>query len=236
MNRGSGEARPISIGEPDKVTAWPFKEPEKKSAWKEEAFTPKDVPIHMVDHELEKAKRRTEELKTMMSPPGALKLPDLLEAARLKWGIPDGAFKCQAIFDRIHVFPIDDEWNKSTYGNSSIQLTDTQKKRELQNGHLGILISMGMLAADQCVSHGIELGHIVETIRNAPHAQQCALLVEGGAMHYLIMRAGDLTGSRTQRELLLKGETRIVDEGGDHGYCYNIEGKKKRVPLVKDNW
>ena len=73
--------KPISIGEPDMVTSWPFKEPEKKSAWDNERKDPvKDIPITLVDHELEKAKRRTAELRALMSPAGALGLPALLDA------------------------------------------------------------------------------------------------------------------------------------------------------------
>ena len=229
-------SHPVSIGDPDAVQAWPFKEPEKKSAWKDEPAV-KDTPVSLIDSELEKAKRRTAELRTMMSAPGALKLPPLLEAARLKWGIPDGAFSCQAVFDRIHIFPIDSEGERETYAeNGLIQRTDTMRKRDIQNGHRGILISMGLAALDHCVSHGIELGHIVRTIRNAPHAQECARLVEGGPMYYLIMRDGDLTGSETQREQLMSGQTRIVDEGGDHSYCFQVDGKKKKAALSADNW
>lgn len=230
--------RPISIGEPDKVTAWPFKEPEKVSAWdneKKDADPAKDAPIRLVDYELEKAKRRTEEIKSLMSPPGALGLPELLDEARLKWGIPDAAFETQAVFDRIHIFPIDFEGDKETYGNTLIHRTETMKKRDLQNGHRGILISMGLTAADHCVSHGIELGHIVRTIRNAPHAQECARISDG-SIFFLVMRDGDLTGSETQRSELRSGKTRIVDDGGEFSYSFNVEGRKKKVALVKDQW
>jgi len=227
------ENRPISIGEPEKVTSWPFKDPEKKSAWKDTEI--KDAPITLVDHELEKSKRRTEEIRAQMSPPEKLKLPPLLEAARQKWGIPDGAFAAQAVFDRIHIFPIDFEGEKDTYGTSGIIRAEVTKLKDLQKGHRGVLISMGLSAADQCVSHGVELGHIVTTIRNAPHAMECCRLTTG-SLFYLVMRAGDLCGSETQRERLLSGEEQITDDGGDHSYCFNLQGKKKKVALVRDAW
>jgi len=211
-----------------------FPEPEKKSAWKDEEL-PKEAPIALVDHEFESAKRRTEEIKKLMSPPGALGLPPLLEEARLKWGIPDGAFECQAVFDRIHIFPIDFEGLKETYGTSSIIRPELTKQRDLQNGHRGILISMGLTAADHCVSHGIELGHIVRTIRNAPHAQECARILDR-PMHYLIMRDGDLTGSETLQSDLRAGKVSVVDDGGEFSYCHNLDGKKKKSALVRDQW
>lgn len=233
--RGSGEARPISVGEPDKVTAWPFKEPEKKSAWKDEPAAPRDVKIDLRDSEGEGAAKRTALIKAQMSPPGALGLPPLLEAARFKWGIPDGAFKCRAVFDRIHVFPIDPFDNDGKLPGSTLWKAELTKKKDEQNGHRGILISMGLSALDQCSSHGIEVGHVVQTIRNAPHAMECARL-EGTPMYYLVMRAGDLTGSETQEEQLRSGETRIVDEGGSHSYCFQVDGKKKISAHIRDQW
>lgn len=235
------DSKPISIGEPDKVTSWPFKEPVKTTSWTSRELndtldaTLKDVPIQMRDAEGDAAKKRTAEIKALMSPPGALNLPPLLEAQRLKWGIPDGAFACRAVFDRIHIFPIDFDGQKETWGSTSIITPESTKQRSLQNAHRGILISMGLTALDHCVSHGIELGHIVRTIRNAPHAQECARL-SMGPMYYLVMRDGDLTGDETQEELLRDGHSRIVDNGGEHSYCFDIEGKKKRVALTQDNW
>lgn len=230
------ENKPISIGEPDKVTSWPFKEPEKVSAWKDHvATTARDVPIHLVDHELEKAKRRTAEIKALMSPPGALGLPKLLEEARLKWGIPDAAFDARAIFDRIHIFPIDAEGDKETYGNTSIHRPEAKKALDVQKGHRGILISMGLEAMDHCVSHGVELGHIVRTIRNAPHVQECAR-ISFGPMYFLVMRDGDLTGSETLEQEIRSGKKQIVNDGGDNALVFNLDGYKKKRALIRDNW
>lgn len=233
-DQGSQGLKPVSIGEPDKVTSWPFKEPEKKTAWKDPPAAPKEPRIDLRDHEALSAEKRTALIKERMSPPGALRLPDLLEAARWRWGIPDGAFMCQAVFDRIHVFPID-LWNEpDRYPGSSLFRPEITKKRDEQNGHRGILISMGLTAADHCLSHGIELGHVVRSIRNAPHAQECERF-DKFSIFYLVLRDGDLTGSETQREELVSGKARIVDTGGD-GYCFDIQGHKKKDPLIKDSW
>lgn len=229
---------PTSIGDPDAVQSWPFKEPEKTSAWtdKDQPSTAKDMPVRLVDTQREKDVRRTAEIRAQMSLPEVLKLPERLEAARQKWGIPDGAFKSQAIFDRILIFPIDAEHGKETYGNSSIHMTDTMKKREQQDGHRGVLLSVGLEAADHCFSHGCELGDIVYTIRNAPHARKVATLVEAGPMYVLVMRDGDLTDNESLRERIMSGETRVSDEGGEHSYCLQVDGRKKKAALIKDNW
>lgn len=221
--------RPIySFPEPVKTTSWVSRvNPEPSPGEAAVAGLFRDV-------DLDAAKKRTAEIKEQMSPPGALNLPELLEAQRLKWGIPDGAFKCRAVFDRIHIFPIDfeDENEKTTGG---IFLPESTKQRSTQNAHRGVLISMGLTAADHCVSHGIELGHIVRTIRNSPHAQECARL-STGSLFYLVMRDGDLTGDETIEEDLRSGKSSIVETGGEHNYCYQMEGKKKRVALTRDNW
>ncbi len=210
---------------------WSLPEPQKSTSW---ASDVKAAPIELRDVELDAAKKRTEETRAQMSPPGALGLPELLEAARLKWGIPDGAFKCRAVFDRIHIFPIDfEDENDKTKGG--LFVPEVTKARSTQNAHRGILISMGLTAADKCVSHGIALGHIVRTIRNAPHAQECARL-SSGSLFYLVMRDGDLTGDETIEEDLRAGRASIVDEGGEHSYCYQIDGRKKRGVFVQDSW
>lgn len=212
--------------------AWSFPEVEKTTAWKND---PKESPIVLRDTELDAAIKRTAETKALMSPPGALGLPPLLEAQRLEWGIPDAAFECRAVFDRIHIFPINFEGKKDTWGSTGLFKPESAKQRDLQNGHRGVLISMGLTAADHCESHGIELGHMVRTIRNAPHVQECARL-STGSLYYLVMRDGDLTGSETQESDLRAGRARIVDDGGMHSYCHNINGRKKQSALIKDNW
>jgi hypothetical protein len=225
--------RVYSIPSVEKTTSWTIRELSERDIALQKAGT---SPLR--DTELDAAIARTAEIKTLMSPPGALGLPELLDQQRLRWGIPDGAFECRAIFDRIHIFPVDFAGDSETaLPGGAIITPESTKQRSIQNAHRGVLISMGLTAADHCVSHGVELGHIVRTIRNAPHAQECARLkCNGKSMFYLVMRDGDLTGSETQEEDVRSGKTRIVEEGGSHSYCFNIDGKKKQVSLVRDQW
>ena len=204
-------------------------EVEKTTSWKS-----RDLPVDFRDVELDTAKQRTAEIKALMSPPGALGLTERLEAARFKWGIPDGAFKARALFDRIHVFPLDFE-DDPTKTKGGIYVPEVTQMRGVQTAHRGVLISMGLTAADKCTSHGVELGDVVRTIRNAPHAQECARLTMC-PMFYLVMRDADLTSDESQEERLRSGEISIIDEGGDHSICYQIEGRKKRGVFVNDGW
>lgn len=243
ISRGSGEARPISVGEPEKVTSWPFKEPEKKSAWTDEP--PKDAPVRLVDHELEKAAKRTALIKERMSPPGALRLPPLLEAQRLKYGIPDGFFKSQALFDRIFVFPIDQFDGIDTIApGGTILRPNLTKLKDLQEGNRGVLISAGLTAADRLMSHGIELGHVITTNKNVPFARRCERLADGTEMFFLVMREADLAGSETLADEVRDGTKRIVDVGGSDAYEHAVERLesgywttiKKQSVYIQDAW
>lgn len=228
ISRGTHRT-PVSIGEAEKVTAWPFKEPEKHSGWDEDkkpAFDP-----HR-DSEKEKAEKRTAMIKARMSPPGALHLAPLLEVQRLKYGIPDGFFKSQAVFDRIFVFPIDQFDGMDTYApGGMIQRGEVKKLKDMQEGNRGVLISAGLTAADRLMSHGIELGHVVTTNKNVPFARRCDRLEDGTEMFYLVMREADLAGSETLADEIITGSKRVVEVGNDNAFEHQIAN----VVLMTDN-
>jgi hypothetical protein len=236
--------KPVSIGEPDKVTSWPFPEPEKKSAWKDE---PEEAPgaRFFVDTEKEAAAKRTAMIRARMSPPGALRLPELLEAQRLKYGIPDGFFKSQAAFDRIYVFPIDQFDDADTYSpGGAIHRGATKKLKDMQEGNRGVLISAGLTAADRLMSHGIELGHVVTTNKNVPFARRCDRLEDGTEMFYLVMREADLAGSETMADEIREGKKRIDEVGDPDGYSHQVAvndngewtWRKKQSVYIQDSW
>ena len=241
--------KPVSIGEPDKVTSWPFPEPAKTSAWESEGTVRKDPEIFR-DFEKATAEKRTALIRARMSPPDALRLTPLLEANRLKYGIPDGFFKSQAVFDRIFVFPIDQFDGGDTYSpNGTILRGALTKLKDMQEGNRGVLISAGLTAADRLMSHGIELGHVVTTNKNVPFARRCERLADGTEMFYLVMREADLAGSETLAEQLRAG-TKQIDDVGDpgeyqHQVCDLIANdngmaaygtRKKKSVYINDAW
>lgn len=213
-----------------------FKEPEKTSAW-----TSSEPKVDFVDHELEKAKERTRLIKEQMSPPGALGLPPLLEAQRLKYGIVDGAFKTQALFDRIHVFPIDHEEGELVEKTAGgLYKPAVTKLKDKQEGNRGVLISAGLTAMDRLMSHGVQIGDIVITNKNVPFARRCGD-IQMHAMHYLVMRDADLASDETLMERIRAGEQRIADVGGVDGYSHQLADadghvKKKQSVYINDTW
>jgi len=208
------------------------KEPDKKTSWS--AVIDKALP-ELRDHEADKADRRAALIKERMSAPGALRLPPLLEEMRWRYSITDGAFKSQASFDRIFVFPIDPFDNADKLPGSFLYRANKSKLKDLQEGHRGVLISAGLVAADRLASNGIELGHIVTTNKNVPFARRCEVL-EDEQLFYLVMRDGDLAGSETLAEELRSGDKTITDAGGDDAYCHVIDGVKKQSVYVQDSW
>jgi len=212
---------------------------EKTSAWSSPG-----EKIELVDHELEAAKRRTELIKSRMSPPGALGLPPLLEKHRLKYGIPDGAFASQALFDRIHVFPIDhgegEAVEKTTGG---IIKPTTTKLKDKQEGNRGVLISAGLTAMDRLMSHGVELGDIVVTNKNVPFARRCEEL-SNFTMFYLVMREADLASDESLMERIRAGEQKIVEVGDPYAYEHQVASNdngewkfaKKQSVYINDTW
>jgi hypothetical protein len=222
-----------------------FKEPEKTSAWKpEDRARPAEPQIDLRDFELDDAATRTKLIKARMSPPGALHLPPLLEAARLEHGITDAFFKSQPAFDRVFVFPIDKFGGEETYGGTSILLPKMTKERDLQEGRRGVLIGAGLTAMDRLMSHGIELGHIVTTNKNVPFVEKCERFPKFD-MYFLMMRDGDLAGSETLMAELRAGTKRVVDVGGETGYQHQVatvladgtlDTRKKQSVYITDTW
>jgi hypothetical protein len=217
-----------------------FKEPEKSSSWKADVAE-RDAVLAQVDPEYAAAQRRTALIKEHMSPPGALDLPPLLEAQRLKYGITDAFFKVQASFDRIFVFPIDaEDGEKAEKTTGGIYKPQVTRLRDLQEGNRGVLISAGLSALDRLLSHGYEIGHVVITNKNVPFARRCEE-ISGRPLHYLVMRDGDLAGSETLMEELRAGKKRIIEVPTERGMQHQIEvvGErplKKQDVYVADTW
>lgn len=238
-------SQPISVGDPEKVQAWPFKEPEKSSAWNDND-APKEAPgaRFMVDTEGEKLERAKKAIREAMSPPGALRLHPQLEAHRQKFGIPDGVFRALAGMDRILVYPIDPFDDDDHIPGSALFKPKLTKLKDLQEGYRAVLISAGLTAMDRLMSHGYELGDIVLTNKNVPFARRCQQIPDVGDIYVLVMRDGDLAGNETLQQRIDEGTVRVTDVGGEDGYNHQIERlvdgqwttRKKRSTYVADAW
>lgn len=249
---------------------WPFKEPEKSTALDEDQDAKeraaaqaeldriraaksglKALPAALAtemakgtwerDEDFIKAQKRQLEIDANMSPPGALRLPAKLEAARWKWKIEDKAFERQAQFRRIHIIQVDmnallQPEADNFFPGTSIERPSVTKRRDEEGCHMGILISAGLTALDELHSHGTELGNLVGFIRNAPMRHTYSRS-EHGESYYLVLNAGDITCDETLGQELIAGKRYIVDEGGESGYCHVLGGQKKKAEVFQsEHW
>ncbi len=174
--------------------------------------------------------RRAAMLKKRMARKGALKLDALLEARRLEYGIPDGAFRVQASFERIIVYNIPPA-EQASAESSIIQMTDKTKERMKDASPRGIIVSAGLEALDSLRTNGMDLGHIVlythYVIGTTP-----VEFIDGKEIKVFIMHAGDITGSEDTAAAIRSGEMEIVWNGEQHVYRRKGEKAKPKVPVV----
>lgn len=179
--------------------------------------------MSMTTQEIEERSRR-------IAPAGTLGLPKLLDDRRLQYGVIDDAFKVQAAFDRVFVLPLESEQG-ATYGNTGILMPDTVRARKDAQAARGLLIGAGLLALDALRSNGIDLGHVVTFINNAPFMYEYGYL-GGKRRYFLLMRAGDLCGSEDLAASMRDGTVRV----GEEDDCHVFVDTGGRVWKPRDPW
>lgn len=183
--------------------------------------------------EREKAdKARTERLLKFISPPGTLGLPKLLDERRIEYGITDGAFKRQAVFDRVLVYQIPMQKGDKYQEDSLIHLAESTQQRERNRAPHGIVISAGLKALDSLRSHGIDIGHRVLFAHTAPYHVRYDV-VEGREFHLVVLQDGDIIASEDLAENLR--ERRVFfkvnrTEDGLVTHTYQDENGKTWLP------
>jgi hypothetical protein len=179
-----------------------------------------------------------EAFRARLAPPGGLPgICPLLEARRFTHAIPNGAFRIQAAFDvcLVHQLP---RFESETYGDGPILMPQTARRRVEEETPRGILVGAGLKALDVLRSNGIDLGHIVSFIRQAPWRMPVEM-VSGVDYYLLILRAGDITGSEDLRSALAKGECRMEydEEAGQHHYV-DASGRRwtPQTPFLPEDY
>ncbi len=174
------------------------------------------------DIEMERRKAALQrEIDANFSPPGKLGLPPLLEAKRIKHGIPDSAWSAQAVFNKIYVWQVKVD-DSETYGNGVIIKTDEAKTRELNEAPRGVIVSAGLQALDELRSHGVDLGHTVSFCHLAPFRKRLPR-IDGKQPSLVILHAGDVIDSEELAQKLNARVCRVItkesDDGIEHFYC-----------------
>lgn len=157
-----------------------------------------------------------QEVRSKISPKGALGLPPLLDERRLSYGIVDAAFATQPVFERLMVYQLPAHEGETFMEGGRIIAPDTSRNYMRRECPRGILLSAGLGALDAIRSHGIDLGHIVVTISTVPF-RLVVDYVDGKPFEVLLMMAGDLVGSEDLGATMRSGEVRVVSVSEDDG-------------------
>lgn len=184
----------------------------------------------------QRVKEVAEELKKRLSPPGTFNIPPLLDERRLQHLVPDKAFKLEPLYEWCFAYQLDrtDMEDGETWGDSPILKTDTAKKLGRNESPRALLISAGLGALDTLASHGICLGDIVFTVRNAPWAIQ----IDRIGVDTLYVRAfrdadiiagEDLWGRLERGELVKKSK---VNADGQRIHYYETKDGKPLNPVT----
>jgi len=152
--------------------------------------------------------RMAQTVRERQAKPGSLGLPKLLDERRIQYAIPDGFFREQACFDRVFLFQVRLSGRETFVDDGKIVLSQMGKQRELESAPYGILVSAGLPALDQLRSNGIDLGHIVGFIREAPWRKPVDV-VDGVEYYNMLLTVGDITGSIDLASALVSGQCAI---------------------------
>lgn len=185
------------------------------------------------------AERRAEKIEKHMSKPGKLKgISPILEERRLRYGIPDEAFRIQAAFKRIYVKQIE-EWDGETYGpESRIIKTQITQQRGRESTPRGIIVSAGLEALDSLISHGMDVGDVVWIVQLAMFRLP-VLEIDGKDEHVLVLQVGDVTGAEDTMARLRSGELSMKydAEAGQHYYEWRgRESMRPKSPWISDEF
>lgn len=168
-----------------------------------------------------------------MSPPEVLKLPPLLELRRQKYLLPDEVFGHQALFDRVLVMQLSerDDADNEKFEGTNIFKTQSKQAADLEALPRGVLVSAGLKALDNLRANGIDIGHVVTFIKQAPFRLPLGT-VEGVNFNVLVMRDGDLNTSEDLVRLQRAGKVRveIKEFNGAECHCFVDESGKQWNP------
>lgn len=138
----------------------------------------------------------------------------LLDERRVEYSIPDCVFDVSPAYDRIFVWQIDRNRGETALEGGVIIRPDVVRERDKQSCPMGIVVGAGLKARDVLASNGIDLGHVVVFLRLSPYRVVLGNIASI-EVSVLVMRDGDLVGSRDIAQQLLSGEKQLDIKNND---------------------
>lgn len=168
--------------------------------------TPVEQAHSAIDHQ-KKLDDLKVEFRKAQARKGHFKIPPLLEQRRIEANIPDGFFEFQMAFDRILIFQLSQDQGE-TYGDTLIIKPEAVAAVQHREAPKGVLVGAGLRALDNLKSNGIDVGHVITFINNAPWHMRLGN-IKGHDYYGLVMRDGDITGSEDLATNLQEGNERF---------------------------
>ncbi len=172
----------------------------------------------------EQVQRDRDERMRYVSPPGALKLPKLLDQRRIEYAVPDGAFRAHAMFDRIGLWPMPDADMAEGKASRLIELPDVTRKNEEFRRSRSLIVTAGLRALDTLRSHGSDLGHIVYILHVHPWWIPAGKSDSGIEWSVRAVRVGDIFSDEDVERMRREGRIEYV-EGPDGLLRVKKDGK-----------
>lgn len=170
---------------------------------------------------LERAARAIQE---RLAPKGSLGLDPHLDQRRLDYLIPDEAFNEQPVYDRVFVAQLNDGPDDGKFVEGGLIIKpQTVEARDKGESPRGIVVSAGMIALDNLMSHGIRLGDVVTFTEVAPWKLPLGRLGDAeNSVEYdlLQLRSGDITGSPDVARRMRDGEIRVERRHNETRKCW----------------
>lgn len=139
-------------------------------------------------------------LEASLAPEGTYNIPLLLELKRKKYGIPNGAFECFPVFDKVYVYQIPLN-ERTTYSDGgAILKPEAIIASDRNTAPRGVIVSAGLQALDSLRSTGIDVGHTIRFKKFAPFIQPVGE-IQGKELTVMVIRDGDIVSSEELAQL-----------------------------------
>jgi len=186
---------------------------------------------HSEEKDMDEAKK-TDPWEAMGVPKDEIRYPRLLVERCIEWAIPPAALKLQPAFDRVlvkHIMPmgIEARDGKWFFRDSIIQIPETEEDRLQNMAPRVLIVAMGLSAAEQLNSHGIDVGHYATILRLSPYRIPIDYNF-GKPITLTACRAQDLIGSEDTCRLYDEGKIERRYDKESNGYGLTVKAKGDR--------
>jgi hypothetical protein len=166
-----------------------------------------------------RAELQDQSLEELMSPPGALGLPELLDQRRIEHKIPDAAFQIQPLSGYVFLHQIPVTKDEKLAGSQLVR-PDVAVQNERYTASCAVLIAAGLDAMTYLYQNGTDIGNIVRFAKLALLRLTLGVFVAGEEAHVSILHCTEIRGDLDLSRKLRDGFVKLVLKNGRHVYDF----------------